>query len=344
MKWPVAILILCIGHGVHSQGLFKALTRVPGNIADGASHILGGIFGSKTDPCARDVVQEYRKSIDDFSNKLYTHVAARSNNHFVFSPYTIWLSLSALVEGADPTVQTQLFTSLDLPKERCIRNKFYDIALNVETPGRDVSLARRRTLVLDDGIKVNPSWERLMRSTGHLNIGYAPIKRDPTKTSRMLRQFLAARSNISVKGNSILLDTLDYNGLWTTAFDGASIQRQPFFNDLGQQIGTVDMMRMKKKVRLAQVPFMSAKVLELPVGTQGRYTMLIAVGTGNNIIKNAIDIFMGSIMEIFSLLQMSLFPLDIAIPKFAVSSEFNARPALEEIGIRGIWRDPAATR
>lgn len=339
------MLALCLAHSVLSQEIFDNILQTPGKVVDGATSLLGGLFGSNTaDPCARDVFEDYRKAISNFGHKLYTHIAARSDHHFVFSPYTIWLSLSALAEGAEPSVQSQIFTSLNLPQERCVRKQFYDIAVNVEQPGRDISLLRRRILVLDESVEVYPSWGNVVQSTGLLNFAYAPIKKDPEMTSQLVHNFMATRSNIVLRGNSVLLDALEYQGLWTTAFPEAKTQSQPFFNELGQKIGSVDMMHVQKKVRLAEVPFLSAKVLELPVGVNGRYTMLIAVGTGNSILKNAIDIFMGSILEIFSLLKMSLFPLDVAIPKFVVSSEFDVRPALEDIGIRSFWRDPLATR
>uniref|UniRef100_A0A2A4J2N1 Serpin domain-containing protein n=1 Tax=Heliothis virescens TaxID=7102 RepID=A0A2A4J2N1_HELVI len=345
MRLSIVILALCIAHGAYSQGIFGNLIRAPGQIANGAGNILHGIFGGKSeDPCSKNVIEEYKKSVTTFHNKLYTNIASRSDNHFVFSPYSVWLSLSALAEGSDASVKNQIFSSLNMPQQWCRRKKFYDIALNVEPEGRDVTLKRRRSLILDQDVKVLSSWGRLMRSTGLLSYSYAPIKSNPKETSKKVRNFIGTRSNIVLKGNSVLLDSLDYKGLWTTSFPEAGIRSQPFFNELGQKIGTVQMMHMKKKVRLAHAPFMGAKVLELPVGANGRYTMLIAVGTGNGILKNAIAIFMGSIMEIFSLLQMSLFPLDVAVPMFELSSEYDLRPALEDTGIHQFWRNPEATK
>ncbi|XP_075986118.1 iripin-3-like [Anticarsia gemmatalis] len=330
MRLPVVVIALCIAHGVYSQNILGDL--------------FGNVFGGgKTDPCSKDVTDNYRKAQNDFYKALYAKVAARSDNHFVFSPFTIWLSLSALAEGADPSIQNELFTSLSLPREKCIRNNYYDIALHIEGPGRDVSLDRRRSLILDEGLMVNPTWAKFVKDSGLLDVAFAPIKANPDATSQRLKQFLATRSNIVLRGNSVLLDSLDYHGLWTTAFADSSIYRAPFFNDMGQQIGTVDMMKIKKRVRLAHVPFMSTKVVELPVGADGRYTMLIAVSTGNNILKNAINMFLGSIFEIFSALQLSVVPVEITIPRFAMSSEFDVKPALEDVGITQFWRDPAAT-
>ena len=344
MRLSIAVLALCVAHCVHSQGLLGSIIGTPGRIVNGATDILGGIFGGQpTNICDRDVTQDYKKAMTDFNHKLYTHIASRSGNHFVFSPYSIWLSLSALAEGADDSVQSEIFTSLNLPQARCLRMRFFDIAVNVEQSGRDVNFRRRRSLILDDSLKVNRAWGQQALSSGLINYAYAPIKNEPKATSQRVRKFLKTRSDIVIRGNSVVLDSLDYEGLWTTAFSEATTQVQPFYDELGQRIGTVDMMHMQKKVRLAHVPFLSSKVVELPVGAGGRYTMLIAVGTGNSVLKNAIDIFMGSILEIFSLLQVSLFPVDVAIPKFAVSSEFNVRPALEDFGIRSFWRDPLAT-
>ncbi|CAB3226157.1 unnamed protein product [Arctia plantaginis] len=337
MKFLVVIVTLCVAHGIHGQGLI-------GSLVGGATNVIGNILGGgRNDPCSRNVIEDYREAQSHFFKTLYAKVAARSDNHFVFSPITIWLSLSALAEGAEPIVQSQVLTSLSLPQEKCIRNKFYEIALRVEESGRDVSFERRRCLVIDEFLEVNPTWSKYVTNYGLLAVVAAPIKSSPEATSERLKKFLETRFDINFKGNSILIDRLDYEGLWSTAFDDSNTYKAPFYNDLGVQIGTVDMMKAKKYVRVAHVPFMHTKVLELPVGFKGRYTMLIVVGTGNNILKNAFELFLGSIFKVLSLLQMSLVPVEIEVPKFTMSSEFDVRIALEEMGIDGFWNDPAAT-
>lgn len=340
-----AVAALCIAHEVRSQGLLGGLVS---GIGHTVNDILGGGGsdgqGDNNDVCSQDAYGPYQKAQNDFYKRLYARVAAHSDNHFVFSPYTIWLSLAALAEGSDPSVQPKEFHDLYLPEEKCVRNKFYDIALHVGSSGRGISLRRRRSLIVDENLVVNPTWAQYVKNSGLLDVAVAPIKSNPKETSKRLKDYLGSRANIMVTGNSILLDSLDYQGLWATAFPKARIYRAPFYNDMGQQIGSVDMMRIKKRARLAHVPFSNTKILELPVGDEGRYSMLIAVGTGNNVITNALESFLGSFLDIFSLLELSVVPIEIAIPRFAMSSEFDVRPALHEVGIDWYWKDPAATR
>lgn len=338
MKFPVVILMLCVAHGIQGEGLL-------GSLVGGAADIIGNIIGTgHDDPCSRNVIEDYREAQSHFFKTLYAKIAARSGNHFVFSPLTIWRSLSALAEGAEPAVQSQIFTSLFLPQQQCIRNKFYEIALHVEESGKDVSFERGRCLVIDEFLEFNPAWSKYVTNYGLLPVVRAPIKSRPEATSELLKKFLQTRLDIQLKGNSFLVDRLDYEGLWTTAFDDAKTYRAPFYDDSGLEIGTVDMMKAKKHVRLAHVPFMNTKVLELPVGFKGRYTMLIAVGTGNNVLENAFELFLGSIFKVLSLLQMSLVPVEIEVPKFTMSYEFYVRTVLEDVGIDRFWSDPAATR
>ncbi|XP_035454512.2 leukocyte elastase inhibitor-like [Spodoptera frugiperda] len=346
MRLSLLLLAVCVARCVHGLGTLDDIIGIPGKLADHAGGLLHGLLGGNANRnvCDRNVYQDYSKAVTSFHHKLYTSVAARSNDHFVFSPYTVWLSLSALAEGADPSVQRQIFASLYLPEENCIRKKFYEIAANVEQSGRDVIFDRRRILLLDEDLRVNPAWGQTVKALGLLKAGFASIKNNPRQTVQRARKFIGTQANIPLSGNSVILDALEYQGLWTTAFPEADIQRQPFYNEHGLIVGNVDMMHIRKRVRLMQAPFLGARVVELPVGVDGRYTMLIAVGTGNNVLRNAMAMFMGSILEIFSLLQMSLVPLDVAVPRFSISSEFDIRAALEDFGVKSFWRDPLATK
>lgn len=225
-----------------------------------------------------------------------------------------------------------------------MRYKCYDISKHVLNTGRGIDLESQQMLLVDEKIQVNNTWAKYVMDSILLNVDVAPIKLDPQETTRRLKELFGSQANINVKGNSALIDALDYKGVWTTAFSEASNYQAPFYNDLGQQIGTVEMMKIKKRVRMALIPFTSTKVLELPVGNNGQYSMLIAVGSGSSVVKNALDSFLGIVFDIFSMLTMSVVPIEISIPKFSLSSAFDATPALHDIGIDWYWKDPAATR
>lgn len=292
--------------------------------------------------CDRTVTLDYHRGMQEFSTKLFKQIAYQNNDHFVSSPYSIWLALAAFAEGSEGVTQKQLFEFLNLPKNQCLREKYYEIATSLESPGNDVFLKRQRLFILDDILKVNDTWMTTVRSSGLIDTKIAPI-RGLDLTANQLPEF--KMSEFEVNGNSLVLDTLDYEGLWTTAFDNSSIQKSYFYNDEGEMIGHVDLLRIKKRVRLCYVPFLNAKLLELPVGNNGRYRMLFILNLGNNGIRRTVEKFPSSfIIDSLPLLVETAVPADVAIPKFRMTTEIDYMKVLDSLGMKSIWKDGNANR
>ncbi|NP_001139702.1 serine protease inhibitor 8 precursor [Bombyx mori] len=312
-----------------------------GNLVQG-SHVFGNLIPPNI--CNEDQSQKFKGALAEFSSRLYRVAGQSSNFHFVVAPLSIWLSLAALGEGGDPKSQKELFEVLNLPAEACKRERYYQIANSLATPGTDVHLTTTRALILDNNLIINPDWSKFVHTAKLLHIVRAPIKKHLTDHENPIEKREITQDEESF-GNSFLIDTLDYSGLWTTAFPEATIERETFHNDEGVPLGTVDMMRAKRRARLGHIPIANAKVLELPVGHDGRYTILIAMGLNNTSVNQLMGLYRRSVViDIFNSLTVSLIPIDIAIPKFHVTSEYNAKRLLEDIGIKSLWYDPDATR
>lgn len=305
---------------------------------------LSNIFGIREKrPCEQDLIPIFREALDDFTVRLTKRAAYYSNNgNFVISPYSIWLSLASIAEFTDTHLQPQFFKALNLPEDRCIRNKFYLLASSVETSGPDVDFKRRRAFAIDERYQPYNDW--LSFNEEHKTLDYLPIAWDE-ENFESIREAMGIQQQLPFYGNSILLDRLYYKGLWTSAFSEGTVELAPFYNDLGLPIGSVDYMRMKSRVRLAHIPFIDAKVLELPVGSDGRYSMLFTMGVRSDSVKNILDLLRSSIVvEILKALTVSLVPIEVAIPRFFMHHGFNAKPALEDMGFPQVFADPSATR
>ncbi|KAJ0171926.1 hypothetical protein K1T71_012689 [Dendrolimus kikuchii] len=296
--------------------------------------------------CQTDQSVQFRKALYEFSLNLYNALSDHENDHFVTSPFSIWMSLAALAEGAESEAQVQLFKVLGLPQQNCLRQKFYTIAMSLEIPGTDVSFIRNRGIIFDEGVHVKKQWRNFVKTSKLLEYVSAPIKDKPRLAEIMLQKAIGSKMLMPLQGNSVLIDSLTYRGVWTNSFDAEHVAMEPFYNDSGEQIGIVPMMRIRLRTRIAEIPLFKAKIVELPVGNDGRYTMLIGMGMEHNgAMRKLANLQHGAIIsEVIKLLHLSPGPIEIAIPKITMSTDYNARVVLEQLGIRDIWTDPAATK
>lgn len=292
-----------------------------------------------------DVIEDYRRAVHEFTTNVYKHITNESF-HFVFSPLSLWLALASIAEGTEGITRQELFNLLHLPKDVCHRQQYYMIASRRECSGNDVTLDRKRLLIIDDNSILNPLWENFVCSNSLTGITRAPLKHDPSRSFDLMRKvFTVQISNLDLSGNSVMLDTLNYKGLWTSAFSGATVEHVPFHNDFGVIIGSVNMMKMRKRVKLTYVPEIKVKFLELPVGYNSRYFVIFGISVGSNSIQEAIKIFRGEwISQIIRNSSVSQIPFDVSIPQFTATSEIDMRRILEKLGVESLWIDPYATR
>lgn len=303
---------------------------------------LSGLFFG----CSKDVTSDYHHSLQDFSTRFLKEVAKYSN-HFVISQYSIWLALAAIAEGSNGDVQNKLFKALNLPLDWCYREKYYEIATGLESPGlpEDVHLVRKRFLILNNDGSLNNTWRDMVGAAGLVNTKIVNLK-DENAINNLKNIIAAKLDNINITGNSLILDSLDYKGLWSTEFENTSIEHgADFFNDNGVQIGTVDLLKIKKRVKLAHLPILNAKLLELPVGNNGRYRMLFILNNRKKSIRRMIEHFPSSLlMDSFPLLLESVIPLDVAIPRLVMTSELDLKNLIEDVGMGDVWNNSEAIK
>ncbi|XP_052758079.1 uncharacterized protein LOC113513446 [Galleria mellonella] len=296
------------------------------------------------DVCNQDVYKRFQLALHEFYTKLNLLIS-ENNSHYVFSPLSVWLSIMTLAEGCDPVYQKELFAVLNLPEQKCLREQYYNFGLKqLPKTGDDVEIVSKNLFVLDEYTKVEPNWAKFADGS-FLELAFSPIKSDPNFAAENLRQLLKFHSTPILNGNSALFNSIDFQFLWRYTFAESEIQSNaPFYNDAGKEIGRVDLMRMKRRVRLAHLPHLNAKVLELPVGHNGRYKMIIVMNDDLGLFRSFIGRLLTKYLyEILESLKESIVPLEVAIPRFDINFEFDARIALENMGIKELWSNPSVT-
>lgn len=254
--------------------------------------------------------------------------------------------LAAIAEGSDRYTQQKLFQLLNLSEDQCIRQQYYRIATSRVFPVQNVTILNNRKLLVDEDLSLNPSWLDFVTRNSMLGVFPVSIKNQPLRTACAIRQSIAAYDiSLNFNGNSVLLDTTDYNGLWTTAFADAAVELSPFYNQEGEVIGTVTLMRVRRRARMGYVKSINAKVLELPIGPNCEYKMLFMhllhktnITIAVNEIKNDI------ISEMIGSLRQSNVPIEVAIPQGRISGKLDMREVLENLGATSLWTNPEATK
>lgn len=293
-----------------------------------------------------NVLDDYRDAMHNFTIETYKRVARLGKYQFVMSPHSMWMTMAAMAEGADYYTQNQIFELLLLPSHPCLRHKYYQLAASRFPLTNDVNVVHKRVLVIDEGVTPNPVWHNFVAQHSLLDVHSAPIRYNPAVAANSIRQ--AAYTNfprLSLHGNSVLIDTMDYNGLWNTAFADAVVKRAPFHSMTGENIGAVDLMTVKRHAKIGYVPSLEAKILELPIGVNKEYSMIVALLVGTTDLRPTTGQLKSSILlDVWKSLKDTQVPIDIALPQFTMNSVLDAKTILEEFGVTRLWTDPEATR
>ncbi|GBP40722.1 Serine protease inhibitor 77Ba [Eumeta japonica] len=294
-----------------------------------------------TRDCSKDYKDEFRRNLYVFSTNLYKRVAGVKENHFVLSQYSVWRELSAFAENTEGEAQKELLEVLHLPEESCVREKYYNAAKNLERNGEDVTLARKR--VFASTRNQDSSWIDFAKRYELFDFAFIQGK----NTEDALREVTKAVDASWLKAEHVkdkkglLVDKMDFTGQWYYGFNESETKEEPFYDDSGKEIGRVNMMKINTKVKIAYLPVLNSKIIELPIGNDKRYRLVLLVPIGRTTVSDVIRLLPHTIIiDIFDNLMESAIALPVAIPRFEIKTEIDElRDLLKGLGIDKVWDD-----
>ncbi|XP_075986251.1 serine protease inhibitor 77Ba-like [Anticarsia gemmatalis] len=293
---------------------------------------------------SKETLQEFRAALHSFLVKTFKRGFFQNSNQYVLSPLSAWITLATIAEGAEATEQEALLELLELPRDPCERIKFYKLATGRFSSSNDVSVVSTRLLVLRDGVQINPVCYDFITQNSLINIVSAPLRADPGTSLKEMRRISSAQlNNFDIRGNSVLLDAVDYQGLWGTAFEDAVEERAPFYSQAGEKIGSVDLMTVKRRVRMAYVRSVNTLAIELPVGENDRYRMVFGMIQGNGPVQNSVKSIKPSVVDEFLQDCRLSEIISISLPKITLTSETNIKNILDGYEVDKLWTDPKWT-
>lgn len=296
--------------------------------------------------------------VNEFSLNLLQNVFAFQENfgtqNFALSPISAWNVFSLLSEGASGATFDELSQCLRLPKDQKITQALHESADQVlQRNTKDVVLKKQAAMFADKSLQIHQDF--CLSATQHHTDIYTVNTTNTTRLAKDINYYicLATDGRIKTAVNEeflqnlrlLLVDVMYFKANWTYPFDAAETRKEPFFDQQGRSIGTVDMMHQKTLNKLVDLPIMEADMLELTYGEDKEFSMVIFLPyTGvslkkllNNLIAKSSRTWMDELRN-----REAMNDVDCYIPRFKISSQLDLVQPLKYMGLYSIFDDMKA--
>lgn len=139
----------------------------------------------------------------------------------------------------------------------------------------------------------------------------------------------------------LMSDANSFQCEWATAFNPGYTSDEPFFTNFGRKIGQVSMMNQIGPFNVMEFPHIGAQILELPCVNK-KVSLLIFLPTNKHLDNMAEEVFytltnttLSSIFNFYKMIPEPRRLVNVSIPKFLITTEFDNLPELlYDMGIR----------
>ncbi|XP_072946341.1 serine protease inhibitor 77Ba-like [Epargyreus clarus] len=298
--------------------------------------------------CAPDFAERART----FSIELVYFTQQATGGHVVISPLGVWSLLTGITAGATQKSRSQLTRALALPGDpELIRSGYTGLMQAVVDQNTDgVTLTSKNFLFLDNNFQIRNEF----RQTITKDFGAIVQKlnfRDPNaadmangiiqNSGANVRNVL--QSNDFLTSRMILTNVISFKGFWKSPFEVSDTKVEPFYDEFKREIGQVNMMNQRNPLPFSNMQNLQARILELPYGSDDRYSMLIILPypkvKASEVYKKFDSV---SIPDIFARLKSDeetydLEEVNVKLPRFKISTNVVLNKPLTDMGIVDIF-------
>lgn len=290
----------------------------------------------------------------NFSIELVHHTQLAKEGHVVISPFGIWTLLSAVALGASGESYNQLARAFILPRDRnTLINGYRSLTSAVLNPptSTGVTLTSTNFVFLDNDFSVFPEFRRSIetdfkasvtvldfQNPNSANIANNKIERTGANVKNVLH------SEDFAEAKMILTNVISFRGLWSTPFNSSDTTEEPFYDESKRVVGRVNMMYQKAIFSFSNIRSMEVFALEMPYGTEKRYSMLFLLPYPNVKIADAYKkLATVSIKDIFKQIEQDIEEfgeeeIDVKIPRFKISTNLVMNKPLNDMGVYDIFQ------
>ncbi|XP_047510622.1 serine protease inhibitor 77Ba-like [Pieris napi] len=298
--------------------------------------------------CSQDsALVSFKRPIYDFSVGILDRVSQQTDGHFVFSPISTWLQLMTLAEGAKGPTADELWKVARYHRMKCFRRKYREI-LNLMDLKLMPMTKRSSTIVVNKFLDVKKSFRNeVMKSkeTKVLSLDFD----DPAGSATKVNDIIETNMDGVIKEGLyqddfnltmlLLADAAYFRSDWQAPFNPVYTSKEIFYSEENVPIGDVKLMTQIGYFNVTDVPYVNARILELPFSPEGRVSMFILlpkVGSVKDMYYKMKDI---RLMTIYSLLKRTGPTLvTVKLPRFKITTNLvNIPELLYDMGVKRVF-------
>ncbi|KAF7269551.1 hypothetical protein GWI33_017442 [Rhynchophorus ferrugineus] len=294
------------------------------------------------------------ESINKFSIDLLHATASHANDvtNIALSPFTIWTLLSIIAEGSYDSTADQLNKALRQPQNKnSVRDTYQRLGSSLGMKSDGAEFETSTGIFPSEEYKIKEKFRSVIKQFYNSSIQSMNYN-DANSAASTINKYVssATKNRIPnlinphdvVNAKLFLTTTMYFKGQWQVPFNQTATRPADFFNENKNKIGTVDMMYQSYPYPYGRLDKLKAFALELPYGFDDQFSMLILLPRGAQTTQNILNALKGeSITDILALLNRNHQKFDdninVSLPKFKITSDFNMDTPLYEMGIKDMF-------
>ncbi|PZC70819.1 serine protease inhibitor 77Ba [Helicoverpa armigera] len=287
----------------------------------------------------------------EFSVKMLQRVSQETDAHFVYSPLSTWLQLSALAEGATGSTFKEIWRVTKHHRNKCFKRQLGNILRQLN---KDLSyeVRRKSVIAIDKLMAVKKNYVREVQKLYGIRVMLLDFN-EPMKAAREVNDVIEDGTGGVVDQivyyddfmSTVLImsDANYFRSEWKIPFSSETTI-QPFYSNKGVKIGAVSMMNQIGNYHIADFPHIGATVLEIPCASQ-RIKMLVFLPKEklwpSEIFYNLQRTRLTAIFNMYKRQHERL--VNVTMPKFKQRTEIENLPELvDDMGIKRIFKPKVA--
>lgn len=306
------------------------------------------IFGLQYTCNQRSALLLLKKPAYEFSTRILDRVAQNTDAHFVFSPLSTWLQLTALAEGSTGKTFREIWKVTRHHRNRCFKLKLAKI-LNKLNRSLKYEMKRKSVMIIDELLAVNKKYIRDVQKFYKMKVLLKNFEYPETSAAEVNKLVSIGTSGVfnevvySDDFNSTLLlmsDTIYFRSSWKHPFNIAYTTIEPFFAEAGETLGEVNMMNQIGYFNMTELSFINAKILEIPCANGVSLLLFLPINDvwAGDLFFDMHRTKLTSIYNIFKSQGERL--VNVKIPRFKIKTTVdNLAELVFDMGVRRIF-DP----
>lgn len=295
-------------------------------------------------------LDELARATTSFSVSMYRQLASRDNENVVFSPFSVFMALSMTLLGTDGRTKDELRSVMAQRPRQGVHQALRAIVDSFpSSPSANVTLRVANAVYYDD--RQISLENRFTNNVRHRYGAYPRTLQRPDPevaindwvyrhTGGKIQDFLN-RGEIGPDMVLLLLNAVYFQGTWRDIFNERQTRDREFTTASGQVVRVPMMSRDGRYSVKVMGHGIRAQVLELPFGTDDRFSMFILLPDDVNGLPDLEASLNATLLED----SLSNMPepsrVMIQVPKFTLRVKTSLKQVLQAMGLSRIFGQEA---